>query len=391
LLVRRFPVRTLLLMLLALAAFGRLYWVTHRDASPGGQPDGLARRDATGKTPPAASPTPGLPVGSPECRTLERALDGALRAPQDARAHAEARQTLDACPALPERACELGGALAVRAPLAAGESAPLRGLLATLCERCPPAANVCAQSVGQALLEGAVGRVPDAAALAELRWNLAHAGKEGTKAACDSLVRLGLAPAAQSDTPVSDAVRTLVTELAPACAEAGLLPDAVLRAAAAQQGLQAAPKLVALVTARTVETKAVEPDQVTGAKPDRQAFDKDVNTGVVVSNAAPGKRWAADGALRAGYAPELKHLASLRIRATGPGSLRAIVRTPSGVGLKDPEGGFFFVNPTVCHFRGTGQWEDCKPTVPLLDVDAVSVFPERAGVEVKELEVIGAR
>lgn len=387
--MRRFPLRTLLLMLLALAAFGRLYWVTHRDAPPGALPE--ERHDAAGKAPPAVPPAPGLPVPSPECRTLERALDAALKAPQDARAHDQARQKLEACPALPERACELGVALSVRAPLAAGESAPLRGLLASLCERCPPTANACAQSVGQALLEGAVSPVPDAAALAELRWNVAHAGKAGTEAACNSLVRLGLAPAAQSDTPITDAVRTLVTELAPACAKAGHLPDAVLRAAAAQQGLQTAPKLVALVSAPTVETRAVEPDLVTGAEPRRQAFDGDVNTGVPVSNAAPDKRWAADGALRAGYAPTLKHLASVRIRATGPGTLRAIVRTPAGVGLKDPEGGFSFVNPTVCHFRGTGQWEVCKPTVPLLDVDAVSVFPERAGVELKELEIIGAR
>ncbi|MFP2911125.1 hypothetical protein ACLESD_40055, partial [Pyxidicoccus sp. 3LFB2] len=169
------------------------------------------------------------------------------------------------------------------------------------------------------------------------------------------------------------------------------LPDAVLRAAAAHQGLEAAPKLVALVTAPNVETGPMDPDLVTGGDAQRQAFDEDVNTGVPVSNAAPGKRWAADGALRAGYAPTLKHLASIRIRATGPGELRAIVRTPEGVGLKDPEGGFSFVNPTVCRFRGTGQWEVCKPTVPLVDVDAVSVFPEHADVELKELEVLGAR
>jgi hypothetical protein len=210
-------------------------------------------------------------------------------------------------------------------------------------------------------------------------------------------------------------VGALLAELAPLCAKADRLPDAVLRAAAVHQVLQtapmrealthskhgvrrlapnwleAAPMLVALVTASNVEVAAVDPDLVTGAEPRRQAFDRDVNTGVPVSNAAPGKRWAADGALRANYQPPLKHLASLRIRATGPGELRAIVRTPKGVGMEDPEGGFSFVNPTVCRFRGTGQWETCKPTVPLLDVDAVSVFPERSDVELKELEVIGAR
>ncbi|WP_240359802.1 hypothetical protein [Pyxidicoccus trucidator] len=387
--MRRFPLRTLLLMLVALAAFARLYWVTHRDASPGAQSEERARNDAAGKAPSATPASPLVP--SPECRPVERALNDALRAPQDARVQADARQKLEACPQPPSRACELGAALSVRAPLAAGEAAPLRGLLASLCERCPPAANTCAQSVGQAFLAAAVGGVPDAAALAELRWALEHAGKQGTEAACDSLVRLGLAPAAQSGTPVSPAVGALLAELAPLCAKADHLPDAVLRAAAAQQGLQAAPKLVALVTASNVETAPVEPDQVTGAEPRRHAFDGDVNTGVPVSNAAPDKRWAADGALRAGYAPNLKHLASIRIRATGPGELRAIVRTPQGVGLKDPEGGFSFVNPTLCRFRGTGQWELCTPTVPLVDVDAVSVFPERSDVELKELEITGAR
>ncbi|WP_241759269.1 hypothetical protein [Pyxidicoccus parkwayensis] len=385
--MRRFPLRTLLLMLVALAAFARLYWVTHREAPPGE----TARRDAAGKATPATPPAPGPPVISPECRALERTLEGALRAPQDARAQEEARKKLDACPATPERACELGPALAVRSPLAAGEEAPLRGLLASLCERCPPATNPCVQGVAQSLLEGAVGPVPTAAVRAELRWSLEHAGKEGTVAACDSVVRLGLAPCAQSGVPVSNAVRALVSELSPACAKAGLLPDAVLRAAASQQGLQEAPKLVALVSASTVETKVIEPDQVTGAEPGRQAFDGDVNTGVVVSNAAPSKTWARDGALRASYTPGLKPLASMRIRANGPGSLRAIVRSPKGVGLKEPESDYSFVNPTVCHFRGTGQWEVCKPTVPLLDVDAVSVFPERAGVEVEELEITGAR
>jgi hypothetical protein len=387
--VRRFPLRTLLLMLLALAAFARLYWVTHRDASSRAAAGASARNDAAGKAPPAAPADPLVP--SPECRPLERALDGALRAPQDARAVANARQALDDCGQPPPRACELGAALSVRAPFAAGEDAPLRGLLASMCERCPPAANACAQSVAQSFLEAAVGPPPDATGLAELRWELEHAGKEGTKAACDSLVRLGLAPSAQSDTPVSPAVGTLLTELAPGCAKADHLPDAVLRAAAAHQGLQAAPKLVALISVKPVETGAVEPDLTTGAEARRQAFDEDVNTGVVLSHATGDKRWAADGALRAGYAPTLKHLESIRLRATGPGTLRAIVRTPAGVGLKDPEGGFSFVNPTVCRFRGTGEWETCKPAVPLLDVDAVSVFPERAGVELKELEVIGAR
>ncbi len=385
--MRRFPLRTLLLMLVALIAFGRLYWVTHQDAPSEAPPGQRPRPNAPANAPQAAAPTPGLPVPSAECRTLQRALETALKTPEDPRAQAEARSRMDACPTPPERACELGTALSVRAPVAAGAASPLRGLLASLCERCPPAINACVQGVSQALLEGAVGRQPD---LAELRWSLEHAGK-GTEAACASLVTLGLAPAAQSDLTLAPAVRAIVLELAPRCAKAKHLPDAVLRAAAAHQGLDAAPGLVALAAGPTVETSAIDPDLVTGTEPGRQAFDRDVNTGVPVGKAARGERWAADGALRAGYTPTLKQLEALRIRATGPGTLRAIVRAPKGAGLVDPEGGFTFVNPTVCRYRGTGQWEVCKPAVPLLDVDAVSVFPERADGAVQELEVIGAR
>ncbi|NPC84391.1 hypothetical protein HPC49_40040, partial [Pyxidicoccus fallax] len=315
------------------------------------------------------------------------ALESALKAPDDARAVAGARKRLDACPEPPDRACELSPALAARAPLASGVDTPLRGVLATLCERCPSPFNACVQTVAQSLLEAALGRPPD---LANVRWSLEHAGRS-TPDACGSLVRLGLAPAAQSDLTLAPAVGTLVVELAPVCAKAGHLPDPLVRAAAVHQGEKAAPALVALAAGPTVETAAVDPDLVTGAEPGRQAFDRDVNTGVRVSNASKPKRWAADGALRAGYTPTLKHVESLRIRATGPGTLRAIIRTPKGVGLQDPEGGFSFVNPTVCRYRGTGQWEVCKLPVPLLDVDAVSVFPERADGEVKELEIIGAR
>jgi hypothetical protein len=365
-------------MVVALLAFGRLYYVTHRDAASETPPG-----DRAGAPAPKATPTATV---SPACRTLERALHDALRAPQDAAVQAKTRQQLDACPEPPPRACELGPALAVRAPLSAGEDAPLRGLLASLCERCPPAANSCAQAVSGSLLQAAVGGPPD---LAELRWALAHAGK-GTEAACASLVRLGLAPAAQPTVTLSPGVRALVLELAPLCDKAGFLPAPVLRAAAVQLGSQA-PALVALAAGPTVESTPIEPDVESGPEARRQAFDGDVNTGVTLSNAAPGERWEADGAMRAGYTPTLKQLVSLQVRATGPGTLRAIIRTPRGVGLEDPEGGFFFVNPTVCRFQGTGQWEICKPAVPLTDVDAVSVFPERAGVELKELEIIGAR
>ncbi len=132
------------------------------------------------------------------------------------------------------------------------------------------------------------------------------------------------------------------------------------------------------------------PGQITGAEAGSHAFDGSEKTGVDLGN---GKtpRWQADGALRAEFTPPLKQLTSVRVRAKGGGTLRAIVRTPEGVGLRDPERDFFFVHPTVCRYQGTGQWERCELPVPLLDVDAVSVFPERADGEVKELEIIGAR
>ncbi|ATB48503.1 hypothetical protein [Corallococcus macrosporus] len=374
--MRRFPLRTVLLMLVALIAFGRLWCVTHPEEAPSPPPERLTR----------APGGPG-PAAAPECRTLERALESALRAPQDAQVQESARGRLDACGQPPVRACALGPALDARSPLSEGEATPLRGLLATLCERCPAAVNPCAQAVGQALLSAAVGPNVDAASA---RWNLAHAGA-GTGGACASLVQLGLAPAAQSGITVRPPVRSLVGELAPLCSRAGHLDDALLRAAAANL-VAPTPSLVALAAAPTPpETGPVEPDRTEGTEPGHQAFDRDEHTGVAVGMALRGERWEADGALRASYAPTLKQLVSVSVRATGPGTVRAIVRTPQGVGLKDPEKGFAFVNPTVCRFNGTGQWEQCPLPVPLRDVDAVSVFPERADTELKELEVHGAR
>ncbi|MFP2963781.1 hypothetical protein ACLEPN_40165 [Myxococcus sp. 1LA] len=374
--MRRFPLRTVLLMLVALIAFGRLWCVTHPEEASNPPPGSLAR--AQGGTGPASAP---------ECHTLERALGSALRAPQDTQALENARRELDACGQPPVRACALGVALDARSPLSEGEARPLRGLLATLCERCPPGANSCAQAVGQALLSAAVGPAVD---IASTKWNLEHAGP-GQAAACASLVQLGLAPAAQSGITVRPPVLALVGELAPGCSRGGHLDDALLRAAAVNL-VAPTPALVAVAAAPTPpETGPVKPDQIEGMEPGHQAFDRDENTGVAVGKAPRGERWEADGALRASYAPTLKQLVSVHIRATGPGTVRAIVRTPRGVGLKDPEKDFSFVNPTVCRFSGTGQWEQCHLQVPLRDVDAVSVFPERADTELKELEVNGAR
>ncbi|MCP3164233.1 hypothetical protein [Myxococcus qinghaiensis] len=379
--MRRFPLRTLLLMLVALLAFTRLWCVTHQDEAAEAPP---ARPPAQATT--AAPAAPSTPPPSPECRQVERALDAALRAPQEPTALAEARKRLDACVTPPPRACELGTALAARAPFSQGADTPLRGLLASLCEHCPPNVNACAQTVSRALLETAIGQPAN---IPELQWSMDHAGP-ALPAACDTLARLGLAPAAQAEVNLPPTVRTLVDGLVSHCQGPELLPLSVLRAAAAQQGTQA-PALLTAASAKPVESAPVKPDQLLGAQPAFQAFDGDVVTGVDVSNATKGDRWSADGALRAGYAPTLKHLMGFRVRARGPGTLRAIVRTPKGVGLNDPEGGFSFVNPTVCRFRGTGEWESCHPAAPLVDVDAVSVFPESADGKLLELEILGAR
>ena len=379
--MRRFPLRTLLLMLVALLAFTRLWCVTHQDEAAEAPP---ARPPTQATT--AAPAAPSTPPPSPECRQVERALDAALRAPQEPSALAEARRRLDACATPPPRACELGTALAARAPFAQGADTPLRGLLASLCEHCPPNVNACAQTVSRALLETAIGQPAN---IPELQWSMDHVGP-ALPAACDTLARLGLAPAAQAEVNLPPTVRTLVDGLVSHCQGPELLPLSVLRAAAAQQGTQA-PALLTTASAKPVESAPVKPDQLLGAQPAFQAFDGDVVTGVAVSNATKGDRWSADGALRAGYAPTLKHLMGFRVRAQGPGTLRAIVRTPKGVGLNDPEGGFSFVNPTVCRFRGTGEWESCHPAAPLVDVDAVSVFPESADGKLLELEILGAR
>ncbi|AKF82164.1 hypothetical protein MFUL124B02_26000 [Myxococcus fulvus 124B02] len=378
-LVRRFPLRTLLLMLVGLIAFGRLWCVTHPDVTSAAPPERPPARAA-------ASPAAPVTLGSPDCLALERALDAALRAPEVPSVLDDARARLKACAQPTARACELGPALNARAPFSQGVDTPLRGLLATLCEQCPGRVNPCAQRVGQALLDATVGRSPE---VPELLWNLEHAGP-GTAGACDTLVRLGLAPAAQAEVALPATVLPLLEGLVPRCQGAGHLPVSVLRAAALQQG-DKVPTLRTLASATRVETAPVKPDQVTGAQPGFQAFDGDENTRVAVSNAARTSRWTADGALRAGYAPTLKHLVGVRVRAKGAGTLRAIVRTPKGVGLEDPEGGFSFVNPTVCRYQGTGAWESCVLTVPQVDVDAVSVFPESADGQLVDLEILGAR
>ncbi|NOK16410.1 hypothetical protein, partial [Corallococcus carmarthensis] len=278
-------------------------------------------------------------------------------------------------------ACARGPALASRAPLTAKDSLP-RELLATLCERCAPADNPCGQAVTRALQEASRRQNP---ALQEASWSLEHAGP-ALGAACQELVRQAVGPAAVTGPEVEPQLLALAEALAPTCVKTGQLPAPLLNAAAVQQGSRA-PQLATLHTGRAVETRPIEPDQPTGAGDAFRAFDRDELSGVKLPMAGTG----SDGALRLGYAPALKYAVSFQVRATGPGSLRAHVRAPDGVGHPGPEGTGFFVDPTVCRFQGTGRWEICKPAAPLLDVDAVSVLPERPGVELKELEIIGAR
>jgi hypothetical protein len=188
------------------------------------------------------------------------------------------------------------------------------------------------------------------------------------------------------------------------------LPAAVVHAAAVQRGSQAGD-LVSLVAPWVQEppsptdagtpmdagvspalpSSPTAPEQITGAEAGRQAFDGDETTGVDLGGAVAGPRWEADGALRAQFEPPLKQLVRLRLRAKGPGTLRAIVRTPRGVGLEDKERGSFFVNPTVCQFQGTGQWESCTLMAPLVDVEALSVFPSQPKITLYAVDVRGTR
>jgi hypothetical protein len=107
--VRRFPLRTLLLMTLALVAFIRLYVLTHRRQ--------------------AEPPTP--TVSEQACDTLDKALESVVRAPDNPAALTRARQQLEACPEPSASACELGRTL------------KSRELLDALCRRCPAENNPC--------------------------------------------------------------------------------------------------------------------------------------------------------------------------------------------------------------------------------------------------------
>ncbi|WP_257447368.1 hypothetical protein [Archangium lipolyticum] len=383
--MRRFPLRTLLLMALALAAFARLYYLTHvngRQAESPTPAPAKADERAIDVTPrgPEAGPTPGAQA----CRTLDRSLEGAVRAPSDPAALATARQQLDACAQPPARACELGAALDARSPLDAGTT-PLRDLLAALCQRCPAGTNPCAGSVTRAVLGLNAGIATHAATM---RWNLEHAGP-GTPTACAEVTRSLLAPAAVARDMLTAAQKELLGQLAPTCSRAEQFPANVLHAAVVQGHV---PALGQLVQANpSGESAVLKPSRTTGPQGGEKAFDGQEATSAELTAAPQAPRWEKDGALSAVFDPPVRQLTALRVRASGAGTLRAVVRTEGDLGLSDPDTNMSFVLPVACRFHGTGQWETCALPVPLLDVEALSVFPDKGKLALSEVEARGTR
>lgn len=368
--MRRFPLRTLLLMTLALVAFVRLYFITHSSG----------RRAEN----PAPVPTP---ASDQACRTLERALEGAVRAPENPAALARARQQLGACPELPVRACELGPALDARAQLEAG-AAPLRELLEALCQRCPAGANPCASHVTRAVMGRGTGGTGRPADPANLRWYLEHSGP-GTPDACAEVVRSLLVPAALSQDTLTDIQKETLGQLAPVCARAGQLPTNVLHAAVVRGGV---PALTQLVQEKPLgQSTALKPDRTVGPQDGGKAVDGQEGTGVALTATPQAPRWEKDGALSAVFEPPMRQLSALRVRASGPGTLHAAVRTQDGLGKNDPTTKTSFVDPVACRFKGTGQWETCALPTPLLDVEALSVFPDKDKLTLNEVEAHGTR
>jgi hypothetical protein len=195
-----------------------------------------------------------------------------------------------------------------------------------------------------------------------------------------------LAPAAVTGEELKPEHPALLTELAPVCAKAGHLPVAVVNAAIIQRGAQAG----GLEPLAVPGPAYVKPSQVTGPQGAELAFDESDRKAVELS-AVTDPHKELDGALRARFEPPLKQLTALRLKAKGPGTLRAIVRTPAGVGLKDEPRNLSFVDPTVCQFQGTDQWEICTLPLPLLEVEALTVFPLSPKIMLYELDVQGTR
>jgi hypothetical protein len=362
-------------MSLALVAFIRLYFVTHKSRRQAASPPSVVDAKPQG-------PEAGSPGGSQGCRTLERSLEGVLRTPADPNAFEKARQQLDACPEPPPRACEMGAALEARSPLDAGTTTPARELLDALCQRCPTGSNPCASQVVRGVMAMGVGRPADPASL---KWHLEHAGT-GTAAACTEVVRSLLTPAALATDELKPPQREVLGLLAPVCARAEQLPAAVLHAAVLEGDVPALAQLVQ--TKPAGESAPLKPKRMVGAQDGAKAFDGQEATGVELTAAPQNPNWMKEGALSAVFESPVRQLTALRVRARGPGTLRAVIRTGNDLGLMDPETNTSFVLPVACRFRGTGQWETCALPVPLLDVEALSVFPEKA-LTLSEVEARG--
>ncbi len=350
--MRRFPLRTLLLMALAMLAFIRLWYLSRAERQEGAPPP-----------PQVVARAPEGP-GAQACRTLEKALEEVVRQPEDPRTFTRAQRLLEACPEPPARACALGEALKARSPTDAG-TAPLRELEEALCQRCPAASNPCAEHVTRSVMTLEGGR----AEVSELKWSLEHAGP-GKARACVAVARSLLAPAAVTTEELTEGQREVLEELAPVCAKAKLLPRNVLHAAVVEGEV---PSLAPLATATAAgEPSPLKPDEVRTAE-------------------TKGPRWEREGAWSAVFEPPVRRLTEVRVKASGAGTVRAVVRTEGGVGLVDPDTGRSFVLPTACHFRGTGEWETCTLPVPLLDVEALGVFPATGTPEQLEVEAQGER
>ncbi|ATB32711.1 hypothetical protein [Melittangium boletus] len=370
--MRPYPRRTLLLMALALLAFLRLYYVTHSRPEPAPRP------------PPVRATT--APDRGQACLTLDRALEGALKDPNSATTWATVRRELDACPTLPSRACELGAALDARAPLDDAGPQALRELLDTLCQRCPAGLNPCSRAVIRSVMAVDVG---GQTSLTSPRWHLEHAGP-GTAEACSEVVRNLLAPAALDEGPPPEPRQALLAQLAPICIRAGQVPAPILRAAAVQGDVPARSWIPPTETS-IQERARLTPDRVVGAPGGHPAFDGKESTSVDLQRTEQDPSWRKTGAVSGVFEPPVHEASSLRVKARGAGTLRAAIRVESGLGLHDPDTQHSFLLPLVCRFKGTGQWEDCALPVSLLDVEAISVFPDKRPLMLSEVEILGTR
>lgn len=132
--MRRFPRRTILVMVLFLVVFWRLWEVTHREPR---EPEERAPRAAL---PPGAvqvAPSGGGAVGVDACQVLEEALGAAIASPGNERLERRIPLQLVRCGKPTPRACEQAGALR------AGGSSLGVEISQLVCARCPPGTPTC--------------------------------------------------------------------------------------------------------------------------------------------------------------------------------------------------------------------------------------------------------